>query len=360
MRIVQLIDSLEPGGAERMAVNFANSFSRNIDFSGLIVTRTEGSLRNQIQTRVNYLFLDRKNKIDCKALFKFRKFIKKNKIQIIQAHSSSYFFACLVKLIYPKVIIVWHDHFGNRYTTKQKHLILKVCSFLFSSIFCVNKDLVEGAQKKLYCKDVSFLPNFAVKPSESINNTTVLKGTNGKRIVCLANLKKPKNHLFLIESFNESQVSKEGWSLHLIGKDYSDSYSKKLKEYIDKNNLNDMIFLYGSCNDISNILDQSTIGVLASTYEGFPVTLLEYGLANLAVISTNVGFCIELINHQETGLLFSPFDKKQLIDSLNKLIDNNLLIKNFGTCFYEKIISNYSEKEVVKSILGKYKMLIFN
>ena len=34
MRIVQLIDSLETGGAERMAVNYANSLSDTIDFSG--------------------------------------------------------------------------------------------------------------------------------------------------------------------------------------------------------------------------------------------------------------------------------------------------------------------------------------
>jgi len=32
MRIVQIIDSLEIGGAEKMAVNYANALSRKIDF----------------------------------------------------------------------------------------------------------------------------------------------------------------------------------------------------------------------------------------------------------------------------------------------------------------------------------------
>ncbi len=36
MRVVQIIDSLEAGGAERMAVNYANALSKNIEFSGLI------------------------------------------------------------------------------------------------------------------------------------------------------------------------------------------------------------------------------------------------------------------------------------------------------------------------------------
>ena len=44
MRIVQLIDSLEAGGAERMAVNYANELAGQIDFSGLVVSRKEGLL----------------------------------------------------------------------------------------------------------------------------------------------------------------------------------------------------------------------------------------------------------------------------------------------------------------------------
>ena len=36
MRIVQLIDSLDIGGAEKMAVSYANSLSKSIEFSGTI------------------------------------------------------------------------------------------------------------------------------------------------------------------------------------------------------------------------------------------------------------------------------------------------------------------------------------
>ena len=39
MRIIQLIDSLEAGGAERMAVSYANALSEDIEFSALVATR---------------------------------------------------------------------------------------------------------------------------------------------------------------------------------------------------------------------------------------------------------------------------------------------------------------------------------
>jgi hypothetical protein len=43
-----------------MAVNYANALADEIDFSGLVSTRKEGSLVNQINSNVEYLFLDRK------------------------------------------------------------------------------------------------------------------------------------------------------------------------------------------------------------------------------------------------------------------------------------------------------------
>ena len=60
MRILQIIDSLEAGGAERMAVNYANALADKIDFSGLVATRKEGALRNQLSINVSYLFLNKK------------------------------------------------------------------------------------------------------------------------------------------------------------------------------------------------------------------------------------------------------------------------------------------------------------
>ena len=72
MRVVQIIDSLEIGGAERMAVNYANVLAEKISFSGLITTRKEGQLKSQIDSKVSCLFLRKKKTIDFKAIFRIR------------------------------------------------------------------------------------------------------------------------------------------------------------------------------------------------------------------------------------------------------------------------------------------------
>ncbi|MEO5778145.1 MAG: glycosyltransferase, partial [Flavobacterium sp.] len=112
MRIVQIIDSLEIGGAEKMAINYANALSVQNEFSGLVATRAEGKLKKQLSNSVSYLFLKKKSTIDFGAFFRLKKYCKENKVEFLQPHSSSYFTALLIKFIYPKVKIIWHDHNG--------------------------------------------------------------------------------------------------------------------------------------------------------------------------------------------------------------------------------------------------------
>ncbi len=140
MRIVQLIDSLEPGGAERMAVSYANGLENINDFSALVVTRNEGALKHQLNNTVKYDFLQRKKILDFKALFKFRNFLIENKIDIIHAHSTSVYFAILSKLIRPKTKIYWHDHNGNRINLHRVNIILKFGSLLFDGVITVNEE----------------------------------------------------------------------------------------------------------------------------------------------------------------------------------------------------------------------------
>lgn len=355
MRIVQIIDSLNSGGAERMAINYANALSKKIEFSGLIVTRTEGSLKKQIDSDVSYLLLKKKKRIDFQAIFRLRKYIVKNKIKIIHAHSSSFFIAVLVKLTLPSVKIIWHDHYGTRAKeSKKENKVLIFSSIFFSSIFVVNRQLEDWNKKNMKCSRVIFIPNFANSQNND-EQITNLRGKAGKRIVFLANLKKPKNHILILKAFQILKLNDSGWSLHLIGKDYFDSYSDILKEFIKQHSLANNIHLYGEKIDVRYILSQSSIGVLASTEEGFPVTLLEYALEGLAVLSTSVGYCSSLIKNNFNGLLFNPLSEVEAKEQLLKLISDQDLRNKFGDNFKQSVLTDYSETLVIEKLILEYK-----
>ena len=176
MRVIQLIDSLEAGGAERMAVNYANALADEIEFSALVATRKEGVLRNQLDKKVDYLFLNKKRTVDFRAIFKLRKYILKHQIQIVQAHSSSFFLAVLVKLSLPRVKIIWHDHYGNSdFLENRSKALLQLATFFFSGIIAVNEKLKTWALEQLHYKNGIYLPNFAVFEKE-LNSQTILNG----------------------------------------------------------------------------------------------------------------------------------------------------------------------------------------
>jgi glycosyltransferase involved in cell wall biosynthesis len=347
MRIVQIIDSLEAGGAERMAVNYANALANEIEFSGLVVSRKEGPLLNQINSNVSYLFLNKKSVLDIQSVLKLRKFLVKNKVEIVQAHSTSFFLAFLLKLTYPKVKLIWHDHYGDsEFLSKRPSLSLKLVLPFFDGIIAVNQKLKIWAEQKLNFKNVVYLPNFP-SVENNISSQTNLRGNSGKRIVSLANLRVQKDHFLLLEVAKKIKLSHPEWTFHLVGKDFDDDYSKQIKALILDFNLKDTIFIYGSKQDIKNILEQSTIGILTSQSEGLPVALLEYGLYEKPVLVTNVGEIPLVIQDGINGFLVEAVSTQLFYDSLVKLIENDSLRAELGKALQNTIANKYSEEAVI-------------
>jgi glycosyltransferase involved in cell wall biosynthesis len=351
MRILQIIDSLEAGGAERMAVNYANALANTIQFSGLVVSRKEGPLLSQINKNVSYLFLNKKSVIDIQSVFKFRKFVIVNKVEIIHAHSTSFFLAFLLKITHPTVKLIWHDHYGDsEYLSKRPFVILKFVLSFYNGIISVNKKLKIWAEQKLNFKNVVYLPNFP-SVENKILRQTILQGIEGKRIVSLANLRVQKNHFLLLEVAKKIKVSHPEWTFHLVGKDFDDVYSRQVKSLILEFNLENTVFVYGSRNDIENILEQSAIGILTSQSEGLPVSLLEYGLHKKPVVVTKVGEIPLIIQDGINGFLNETSSVPLFYDALVKLIENDTLRADFGNKLEKEIANNYSEEAVIRLYL---------
>ena len=353
MRILQVIDSLEIGGAEKMSVNFANALASCNHFSGLIATRKEGRLKSQIDEKVHYLFLDKKRVFDFKALLKMRRFCVTNKVEVLHAHSSSFFLACLLKIILPHLKIIWHDHNGvGNIPKKDGTLYIQLMSVFFSGIISVNQQLKYWAKKKLFCKKIIYLPNFTIPSTFSATlKTTTLYGNEGKRILCLANLRYQKNHFLLIEVAKQLKLHFTEWTLHFVGKDFQDDYSSKLKEMVIQHDLLETVYFYGSREDVDHIINQCEIAVFSSNSEGLPVALLEYGLQSKAVLSTKVGEIPMIIQDGENGFLVDVNDSESFYNCLERLITDQLLRKKLGQNLYQVIHENHSKEKVINDYM---------
>lgn len=352
MRIVQLIDSLEVGGAERMAVNYANALAGQVAFSGIVASRKQGALKSRIDSSVFFACLNKRFTFDFSAIFTLRRLCKMNKVDWIHAHGTSYFTAFLLKLVYPQINIIWHEHAGARSEKKTIYnIVLWFIMRFFCGIIVVNHDLEKWCKEKLFFEKVIYLPNFTVFNGNEVKKTT-LEGIEGKRIVCLANLRHPKNHKLLLEVAIKLRKTNPEWTFHFIGKDLHDEYSNELKTIIKANSLEESVFIYDVREDIDHILQQASIGVLASSSEGLPVAVLEYGMHSMAVVATNVGEIPQVVADGISGLIV-PSDMAALFyDALMLYINSTVLINTFGVALKDTITASHTESAVIANYIN--------
>lgn len=356
MKILHLIDSLNSGGAERMAVSYVNVLAEQGVEAHLWATREEGLLKGTLKPEVHYRFLKRKGPVGFKALFAASRQIKKENIRLIHAHSTSWFFGTLLKWLNPSVKLVWHDHYGKseELGTRKKGL-LKYCSRYFNLIFSVNQLLENWANKELKCKEVVYIRNFSNVDSQSLTSLK-LQGDQGTRIICVANLRPQKNHLNLLSAFLYVTAKNPDWTLHLLGKNWEDDCFRSINTFIKKNMLENSVFYYGSQSGITALLKQADIGVLASDSEGLPLAIIEYALAGLPVVTTDVGFCGEVI--QENGKLVPPGDAEALASALLEYIQQPQLRQNDARLLKQHVLKHYTEAAVMPLVLEHYSELL--
>ena len=352
MRIIQLIDSLEPGGAERMAVQYANALTKYVAFSGLVATRNEGALDSQIDAKVSYLYLNKKKTVDFKALSTLRNYVIQHNVTVVHAHSTSFFLAFLLKLSMPSLKLIWHDHYGNSdFLSKRPFGMLRIVAPFFNGIIAVNQQLKSWAETRLNSSTVIYLANFSSEEN-TVSEHTILRGMEGKRIVCIANLREQKDHFTLLRVAEKLKVYDADWTFHLIGKDFGDDYSNKIRTLIVELDLEKNVFLYGSKLDIKNILDQTTLAVLTSKSEGLPVALLEYGWHKKPIVVTNVGEIATLVEDGKNGFVVPALQVDLFYTALITLVANKALRVNFGQALYASVVKKNSEHVVIKQYLN--------
>ncbi len=330
-----------------MSVTYANALAQRIDASFLCCTRKEGLLKKQLAPEVGYLFLNKKNTFDLQAFRKLRRFVKENRIDLIQAHSSSWFLGLMVKSTLLRVKLVWHDHYG-RDLNQRRAGSLKPASNYFDGILSVNTDLQKWSLENLYCKKVHYFRNFLYQVSSS-GEITSLKGGGTFQIICVANLRPQKDHLNLLNAFRILLERNPEVSLHLVGEDQHDCYSKGIKNHIIENDLQKKVFLYGEKEKVGLLIQQADLGILSSESEGLPMALLEYGFFGIPAVCTDVGKCAEVLGKE--GKIVPAKDPEALAAAMAHYIENETRRKIDGDRFRHRVMNKFSEETVLPKVI---------
>ena len=91
LAVLHLIDTLDAGGAEHVAVMLANNLPRDHYRSYICASRQTGSLQSRIQSHVTFFSMRRRGRFDVFAILRLMQFMHHERIRIIHAHTTSLF-----------------------------------------------------------------------------------------------------------------------------------------------------------------------------------------------------------------------------------------------------------------------------
>jgi glycosyltransferase involved in cell wall biosynthesis len=348
LKIIQLVDSLAIGGAERMAVNMANVFSDNRIENILVCARLTGPLFAFLPENLKVVELNKKSFFDLISFRKLSLVIKRERPDIIHAHSSSIYWAIALKLFFPRTKLVWHDHDGLSERLKDTdRKTLKLFSGYIDGIITVNQILKSWSERNMRVRRIIYLRNFPYLSPV----TPVLK--DKYIILHLANLRPQKDHFTLIEAIrllkNRELDSFEVWC---AGADNGDSYSSSVRKIVKKYDLEREIKFLGGVVNTNSLLAKASLGILSSISEGLPVSLLEYGLASLPVVVTNVGQCSEVVGDLKSAILISPRKPEELADAIQWHMHNKDESVKWGLNFKNHIEMEYGSSGFLRNYLN--------
>ena len=106
---------------------------------------------------------------------------------------------------------------------------------------------------------------------------------------------------------------------------------ENLEQFIIENNLQNRFVLKGNVENVDEYLQQASIFVITSKYEGLGLSMLEARAMKVPCVSFDVKMGPrELIHNGIDGYLVTPFDCEDMIKKIETLINNPKLRKQFA------------------------------
>lgn len=223
---------------------------------------------------------------------------------------------------------------------------------------------------KVYTNKIDYI----ITPSEFYRTKFIEDGVNKNKIQAIHNsiemndydietqddgyalyfgrLSKEKGILNLINAFAKCNNG----TLYIAGEGPE---KETIEQIIEKNNLKDRVKLLGFLNkeQMTDVTRKCKFVVVPSIwYENCPYSVLETLAIGKPVIGANIGGIPELVINNENGFIYNTVE--ELTEKMNRLFEDEELVKKFSNKSKELAKENYNRDEYYNKIEKIYESLI--
>lgn len=359
MKVFQLVDSFNIGGAEVAAMNIADCLQSQGHDCVICAIGCDGNIRGYLNNKgIKSICLDRPYGFSQGIIIAIGRILLKEQVDVVVTHH----FRQLIHSFLPtrvlgkRLVHIEHDfHFY-----KDKPRLLTRLSFLLrfvDSFVCVSQEIVSWFRanisgienKSLYINNGVDTNRF--KPDVSVRG--IMRNNFGITPACFvvgtcARIEPIKNLELLMDGFALFQRQHTNGKLVVVG---GGSQLNVLKDRSKHLGIRDRVIFTGVQYEVEKYLAMFDIYTITSRDEGLPLSVLEAMATGLPVISTNVGSLPKLVSN-ETGVLLSSHCANELKDALLGLAARRDLLARLGNNACSLVHEQYSLTKMAKAYEG--------
>jgi glycosyltransferase involved in cell wall biosynthesis len=297
LHVLHLIDSLSPGGAERMLVDIANQTISEGAMASVCITRSGVDMATELDPKIELNVLNRQKRFDFAAMKTFSSFVKKQSIDIVHCHGrSSFSLAATSRAMRDiQIPLLLHDHYGKIELDNSIPLWFRIWGRHYVAQYVgVSESLGRWAVNAgVKATKINVIENalnlYRINQSESVDIRAQLKLPEESIIgIVIAGLRYEKGIDYLIEALSHCKTDKP-FHIVIIGGEREKSYLGRCNDIAEQLGLSDRIFFVGEKKDSAAWIMGADFGLIPSRSESGPLVLIEYMAAGLPVVASLTG-----------------------------------------------------------------------
>lgn len=188
------------------------------------------------------------------------------------------------------------------------------------------------------------MPGIRVIPNAANFIADKYSDCSAKRVIAVGRLDYQKSFDRLIQVWEKVHLQMPQWRLDIFGQG---EWQEMLQRMIDERGLQEVVKLNAPTKNIGKEYSESSMLVMSSHYEGFPMVMIEAMACGLPAVCFDFK-CgpRDIIVEGENGLIVPDGDIEALAEAMVRLMKDDELRKRLGENA-KKVVEKYSEDRVM-------------
>ena len=351
--IVQVIDRLHIGGAERVLVTLSNLLYEHGHHVTVLTTVTPGPLAESLHKNIPLVNLNRRSKWNPFTMLRLIKTVRKFDIVHVHSRHNLRYLWLAKKIFGLKTPVFYHEHHGYRIHTSATALEKKM--FARVVFIAVSEQLKAWAIQKA-CTNESQTFTLANTVIRYVHDKalTARKESAFTELVMTGNFVPVKNMAFAIQILAYLNAAETRYKLTIIGSVADKNYYESIVALVSSEGQEKYVRYITDCKNIQPILHQFDLAIHTASSESGPLVLVEYIAQGLPFVTYETGEVTAQVKEALPASVINNFNVEdwagriRLIQQQDKLKTGAQLAAIFeayysAAAYYQKCMNIYDE-----------------